>query len=402
MVRKRAVQSEETQPVEDANEEITIGDAEEAAPESGNTNGNGLANGLNEENAHATNDQEAEGDFQAGEAEQTNGAVKTETKDNTTSKVEDHASNDSACVLQELSYRRVSIPMLAKNIYNQKTGELLGKYTTHYNIHVPRPAKVEEDKELFGMIDCECANSSDADSLITEMNEAFSGKVYGGNNSMLAKKWPESKQFYNDYEYLDEVPTEIKARFKEGMLTAGLHKLETHFVALRNIPTTLSVEQAIEQTEGAAVDGFKTMKGDRIYLRCDSRDATTKLHNKKIKIDEKNFAIRPLTPHPNQKKGYQGGPQNRGANQYQGNRGAPNNFNYQGGYRGGYMGGNQGNYQGGPNPHYGGSWGPQQYGGHFGHGYPQGPAYNQGPGFDSGFRRNPPQGNFNNSKRVRY
>jgi len=399
MVRRRAAQSEEaaeTTPSE-TNEEINIGDEEavDAAADEVNGEESNADNAKNGDAAADTN--EPEGDFLADESAQVNGVNdKSETKE--TSKPNDHASNDSACVLQELSYRRVTIPMLAKHIFLEKTGEILTKYASIYNIHVPRISKNEENKELFAIIDCECASSENADKLIAEMNEALAGKAYTGSNEYVARKWPDTKQFYNDYENMKELSDAIKSRFKEGMLTAGAHKLETHWIALRNVPSEMTVEEAIEQSE-EAVDGFKTIKGDRIYMRCDSRDVTFRLHNKKIKKDEKNYVIKPLSPHPSLKgRGFQGSNQgNRSQGNFNNSRGN-NNFNY--GYRGGYMGNNQGNYQ--PGPNYGGSWGPQQYGGPYG-GYAPQQYGGPGPAFDNNFRRNPPQGGFNNnSKRVRY
>jgi len=323
---------QEAAPATTSPEEVEVAAKEAENVEQAVENGNHDAEAQNGING------EEEGNFNADDATeevavngQTNGEVAA-TADAPTENGEtavkefQHQQNDSAAVVQELSRMRVSCgPLTVEQIHKPEMVDFLKNHAGCYSIHVPRYLASEKNQEKYGMLDIECTTVESAESI----KEALTG-LFGEVEGVKIQNWPEDKVFYNDYEYLG-MDSEVALRFKEGMLTAGYHKLRDRWVAIRNLDQDVTLEQIAEKLPNH-VQMFKTTDNTRVYVRMVSKEAAQKVIKTNITINEKSYNIKFLTQHPSENRG-QFGAQN-GNNYYQ-NRQAGPRMMQNGGQRGG-------------------------------------------------------------------
>jgi len=308
-------------PATSSPEEIEIGTKEAENVEQAVENGNHDAEAQNGVNGHhdaeAQNgvNGEEEGNFNADDATeevavngQANGevaataAAPTENGE-TAVKGFQHQQNDSAAVVQELSRMRVSCgPLTVEQIHKPEMVDFLKNHAGCYSIHVPRYLASEKNQEKYGMLDIECTTVESAESI----KEALTG-LFGEVEGVKIQNWPEDKVFYNDYEYLG-MDSEVALRFKEGMLTAGYHKLRDRWVAIRYLDPTVTLEQIAEKLPNH-VQMFKTTDNTRVYVRMVSKEAAQKVIKTSITINEKSYNIKSLTQHPSENRGQFGGQQ---------------------------------------------------------------------------------------------
>jgi len=301
--------------------------------------------------------------------------------------------NDSAAVVQHLAKLRFSVGLLTlEQVHDPQMVEILQE-ASGYQIHVPRVLNCDEVKIKYAMLDVEFPSLDAA----KEGSEKLK-KLFEGCEMVKVENWPDTKSFYNDYHYmgLDE---KLHARQKEGILTAGYHKLRDRWVVLPNVEPDVSSERLQEMIGDDFVYMFRKDNKKRVYVRMDTKEANQSALANEFKINHKVYKFKPLTPHPTESKSGRFGSYN---NNYNPNYKGQQNNNRGGNYRGGYQ--QQPNYQhqmpmqynmapqyGQPQfGYYGPPQGPSQFYGNQKRQDPQGfygaqPAsgnyYNNGPGY---------------------
>jgi len=263
--------------------------------------------------------------------------------------------NDSAAVVQYLSFLRLTVGPCPLSLVHDSSILGIIEKSSGYQIHVPRTLNSETIQTKYAMMDIEFFSKESAKECKEALIEHFKD-----HEGVKVENWPESKIYYNDYGYLN-IDESIVDRCKQGVLIAGYSKLRDRWICGTNCDPSATKEDIKELVGKPFVDCF--FKNNKVFIRMDTKENAKNAVGKSFTVNDKVIRIRELFHHPSEKSKFNSNIRNRRNNNQQ------MNTPYQQSYSNGPY--SNGNYYGHQQPHYAPP--PQQY-------YQQGPPqYMNGP-----------------------